>query len=128
MKQGWGQGRSTARLGKRWEGAVRVAVACGALALAACSERALDTGVIGSVLGQPSPVSDNPSPIRGLSNEKEAYPNLGSVPPRPTDLRTEAQRQEDLDRLARDRDAAKKRLPTPADVPPPPVITPGKPG
>ena len=99
-----------------------------ALSLTACSDRVLDTGVIGSITGAPSPLSDNPSPIRGLSGENKAYPNLASVPPRPTDLRTQAQRQKDLDRLAQDRDSAKQRLPTPAAVPPKPDIVPGQEG
>jgi len=122
MEKGIGQGGATI---KRLGG---MAVVWVALSLAACSERVLDTGVVGSITGEPSPVSDNPSPIRGLSGENKEYPNLATVPPRPTDLRTQAERQQDLDRLAKDRDEAKKRLPTPAAVPPKPDITPGKPG
>ena len=122
MENGIGQGRTTIKfLGG-------MAVVWVALSLTACSERVLDTGVIGSITGEPSPVSDNPSPIRGLSGENKEYPNLATVPPRPTDIRTEAQRQQDLDRLAKDREAAKKRLPTPAAVPPKPNATPGKAG
>lgn len=114
-----------------------------ALGLGACSDRALDTGLIGSLTGEPSPVSDNPSPVRGLSGENTAYPNLASVPPRPTDLSTESQRQTKMDRLAKDRSAARKtqadalsrpapatlppaKLPKPAAVPPKPNLTPGK--
>lgn len=102
------------------------AVAWVALALPACSDRVLDTGLLGAVTGADSPVSDDATLIRGLTGENREYPNLGTVPPRPTGLRTEAERQEELDRLAEDRAAAKKMLPTPADVPPPPDVTPGR--
>ncbi len=96
------------------------------LALTACSDRVLDTGLIGAVTGRDVPSDE--SPVRGLSGQNREYPNLGTVPPRPTDLRTEAERRQDLDRLAQDREAAKKMLPTPMEAPPPPNITPGKPG
>ncbi|AIB11893.1 hypothetical protein ABAZ39_07745 [Azospirillum argentinense] len=95
------------------------------LALPACSDRVLDTGLVGAVTGRDVPSQE--SPVRGMSGQSREYPNLGTVPPRPTDLRTEAQRQQDLDRLAQDRAAAKTMLPTPMDVPPPPDITPGQP-
>ncbi|WP_448203495.1 hypothetical protein [Azospirillum sp. sgz302134] len=88
----------------------------------------LDTGLLGAVTGEDKPVKDDTTLIRGLSGENKEYPNLGTVPPRPTDIRTEAQRQQELDKLAKDRDEAKKMLPTPAEVPPKPEITPGKPG
>ncbi|KAA0579075.1 hypothetical protein FZ983_17290 [Azospirillum sp. B21] len=106
--------------------------------LSACSDRALDTGLLGAVTGQPSPVSDNTSPIRGMSGERTEYPNLGTVPPRPTDLTTEAQRQEAMDRLAQDRAASRRTkeqteaiqvpepLPTPMAVPPRPDLRPGR--
>ncbi|WP_233474489.1 hypothetical protein [Azospirillum agricola] len=108
------------------------------LGVAACSERALDTGLLGSVTGEPSPVSDNPSPIRAMTGERTDYPNLGTVPPRPTDLTTEAQRQTEMDRLAKDREASRQRkaateaipmpepLPTPMSVPPKPNLQPGR--
>ncbi|KAA0678680.1 hypothetical protein [Azospirillum brasilense] len=95
------------------------------LGLSACSDRVLDTGLLGAVTGRDVPSQE--SPVRGMSGEAREYPNLGTVPPRPTDLRTEAQRQEDLDRLAQDREAARNMLPTPMDAPPPPNITPGQP-
>jgi len=95
------------------------------LALPACSDRVLDTGLVGAVTGRDVPSDD--SPVRGMSGQNREYPNLGTVPPRPTDLRTEAQRKQDLDRLAQDRETAKKMLPTPMEAPPPPDITPGKP-
>lgn len=106
--------------------------------LSACSDRALDTGLLGAVTGQPSPVSDNTSPIRGMTGERTEYPNLGTVPPRPTDLSTEAQRQEAMDRLAQDRAASRRTkeqteaiqvpepLPTPMAVPPRPDLRPGR--
>lgn len=105
---------------------------------AGCSDRALDTGVFGSVLGDPSPVSDNPSPIRPMTGARTDYPNLGSVPPRPTGLSTEAQRQIQMDKLAEDRNASRKRkaatdaipmpppLPAPLPVPPKPNLQPGR--
>ncbi|WP_245986270.1 hypothetical protein [Azospirillum thermophilum] len=108
------------------------------LALCACSDRALDTGLLGSVTGEPSPVSDNPSPIRAMSGTNPDYPTLGTVPPRPTDISTEAQRQTQMDRLARDRSVGQKyhsealsqpvpeTLPTPIPVPPVPNLTPGR--
>lgn len=96
------------------------------LALSACSNHVLDTGLVGAVTGRDVPSDE--SPVRGMTGESREYPNLGTVPPRPTDLRTEAQRRQDLDRLAQDREAAKKLLPTPMEAPPPPDITPGKPG
>lgn len=108
------------------------AAALVALALPACSDRVLDTGLLGAVTGADAPVKDDTTLIRGLKGENREYPNLGSVPPRPTDFRTEAERQKELDKLAEDRASAKKMLPdpaipTPADVPPAPDITPGKP-
>lgn len=106
--------------------------------LAACSDRALDTGLLGAVTGQPSPVSDNTSPIRGMTGERTEYPNLGTVPPRPTDLSTEAERRQAMDRLAQDRAASRRTkeqteaipvpepLPTPMAVPPRPDLRPGR--
>lgn len=102
--------------------------------LAGCSDKALDTGLLGSVTGAESPVSDNPSPIRAMTGEREDYPTLGTVPPRPTNLTTEAQRQRRMDRLANDRKASRQRkaeteaipMPEPLAVPPKPNIQPGR--
>ena len=106
--------------------------------LTACSDRALDTGLLGAVTGQPSPVSDNTSPIRNMTGERTEYPNLGTVPPRPTDLTTEAERRQAMDRLAQDRAASRRTkeqteaiqvpepLPTPMSVPPKPDLRPGR--
>lgn len=106
--------------------------------LSACSDRMLDTGPLGAITGEASPVSDNSSPIRSMSGERSGYPNLGTVPPRPTDLTTEAQRQQAMDRLAEDRAASRRTreqteaiqvpepLPTPMAVPPRPDLRPGK--
>ncbi|WP_246458025.1 hypothetical protein [Azospirillum oryzae] len=102
--------------------------------LSACSDRALDTGLLGAVTGEPSPVSDNSSPIRGMTGERTDYPNLGTVPPRPTDLSTEAQRQQAMDRLAEDRAASRRtreqteaiQMPEPLPVPPKPDLRPGR--
>ncbi|WP_247876041.1 hypothetical protein [Azospirillum sp. TSH100] len=94
----------------------------------------LDTGPLGAVLGDPSPVSDNSSPVRGMSGNNDEYPNLGTVPPRPTDLTTEAQRQQAMDRLAQDRAASRRtreqteaiQVPEPLPIPPKPDLRPGK--
>ncbi|WP_372399681.1 hypothetical protein ABMY26_29180 [Azospirillum sp. HJ39] len=106
--------------------------------LSACSERMLDTGLFGAVTGAEQPVSDNKSPIRNMTGERTGYPNLGTVPPRPTDLTTEAQRQQAMDGLARDRAASRRTkeqteaipmpepLPTPMAVPPRPNLQPGR--
>ena len=106
--------------------------------LSACSDRALDTGLLGAVTGEPSPVSDNSSPIRNMTGERTDYPNLGTVPPRPPDLTPEAQRQQAMDRLAEDRAASRRTreqteaiqmpepLPTPMAVPPKPNLRPGR--
>ncbi|WP_247894392.1 hypothetical protein [Azospirillum sp. B510] len=106
--------------------------------LAGCGDRMLDTGPLGAVLGDPSPVSDNSSPVRGMSGTNDEYPNLGTVPPRPTDLTTEAERQRSMDRLAEDRAASRRTraqteaipmpapLPTPMAVPPKPDLRPGR--
>ena len=102
--------------------------------LSACSDRALDTGLLGAVTGAPSPVSDNSSPIRNMTGERTDYPNLGTVPPRPTDLTTEAQRQQAMDRLAEDRAASRRtreqteaiQMPEPLPIPPKPNLQPGK--
>ncbi|WP_244442580.1 hypothetical protein [Azospirillum lipoferum] len=102
--------------------------------LTACSDRALDTGLLGAVTGQPSPVSDNTSPIRNMTGERTEYPNLGTVPPRPTDLSTEAERRQAMDRLAQDRAASRRTkeqteaipVPEPLPVPPKPDLRPGR--
>ncbi len=104
------------------------------LGLPACSERALDTGLLGSVTGEPSPVGDRSPQIRAMTGERTDYPNLASVPPRPTGLSTEAQRQTQMDKLAEDRSRSRKRkaateaipMPTPLPVPPPPNLKAGK--
>ncbi len=102
--------------------------------LSACGETASFGGVFGSVFGGAPTVSDNPSPIRALSEERTEYPNLGSVPPRPTGLSTEAQRQVQMDKLSQDRAASRKRkeatdaipMPDPLPVPDKPNLQPGK--
>lgn len=129
-----GQGSMAA---KRALGAVIVIVPM-VFGLSACSEKVLDKGLLGSVTGDPSPVSDNPSPIREMSGERKDYPNLGTVPARPAHLTTEADRRKEMDRLAEDRAASRRTrqetesiqvpapLPTPMAVPPPPNLTPGR--
>lgn len=77
------------------------------LVLAGCSDRALDSGVVGSVFGG-GPPPDAPSPVRGMSGEKTTYPNLGTVPARPTDVPTAEQRQKDLTALEQERARARR--------------------
>lgn len=131
-----GNGRGIAATGRAF-GALIVAIPM-VFGLSACSDRMLDTGPLGAITGEPSPVSDNSSPIRSMTGERSEYPNLGTVPPRPTDLTTEAQRQQAMDRLAEDRAASRRTraqteaiqvpdpLPTPMAVPPKPDLRPGK--
>jgi hypothetical protein len=76
------------------------------LALAGCSDRTLDTGVVGSVFGG-GPPPDAPSPIRTMSGERTDYPNLATVPPRPTDVPTLEQRQKDMTALEQERASAR---------------------
>lgn len=62
--------------------------------------------------------------IRRATGEGLAYPNLASVPPRPGSIRTPADRQALMDRLARDRaeaEASARELDAVAPVPPNPV-------
>ncbi|PWC31297.1 hypothetical protein [Azospirillum sp. TSO35-2] len=106
--------------------------------LSACSDRVLDTGLYGAVTGADSPVNEAASPIRAMTGERTGYPNLGTVPPRPTNLTTEAQREQAMDRLAQDRAASRRTkteteaipmpepLPTPMAVPPKPNLQPGR--
>ncbi|PWC81743.1 hypothetical protein TSH100_26300 [Azospirillum sp. TSH100] len=127
-----GNGRGIAGAGRAF-GALAVALPM-VFGLSACSDRMLDTGPLGAVLGDPSPVSDNSSPVRGMSGNNDEYPNLGTVPPRPTDLTTEAQRQQAMDRLAQDRAASRRtreqteaiQVPEPLPIPPKPDLRPGK--
>lgn len=91
----------------------------------------LDAGPVNYVVGG-GPPRDAATPIRAMSGETRPYPNLGTVPPRPTDVPTAAQTQSDMDRLAKARSenrAAGEALkaipggPEPLAVPPPPRLT-----
>jgi hypothetical protein len=114
-----------------WSGAALVTVAL--LALSGCSNRTLDTGVVGSVFGDGLP-PDAPTPVRGLSGEKKTYPNLATVPARPTDVPTVAQREKDVTALEQERAQARSTAKAledkykPVAVPPKPKVTPGKSG
>ncbi|KAA0593242.1 hypothetical protein J2848_005353 [Azospirillum lipoferum] len=127
-----GNGRGIAAAGRAF-GALAVALPM-VFGLSACSDRMLDTGPLGAITGEPSPVSDNSSPVRGMSGTNDEYPNLGTVPQRPTDLTTEAQRQQAMDRLAQDRAASRRtreqteaiQVPEPLPIPPKPDLRPGK--
>lgn len=118
-----------------------VALALVALAAAGCSDRMLDTGAFRYVTGD-APPPPAPGPVRSMTGEDTMWPNLATVPPRPTDIPSLEQRRADLERLrqsrADNRDAARSvredpRLPVqpvpvePVPVPPPANLTPGKP-
>lgn len=102
--------------------------------LSACAVGSFDDGLMGAVVGNSGSVSDNPSPIRAMKEDRADYPTLGSVPPRPTGLSTEAQRQVKMDKLAGDRATSRRRkaeteaipMPTPLEVPAKPNLQPGK--
>ncbi|WP_431855277.1 hypothetical protein [Azospirillum sp.] len=95
------------------------------LALGGCGDRVLDTGLVGSVFGG-GPPPDAPTPIRGMSGENKTFPNLATVPPRPTDVPSLEQRQKDMTALEQERAqarAAAKELEEkykPVPVPPKP--------
>ena len=103
------------------------------LLLGGCSNRVLDNGLVGSVFGG-GPPPDAPTPIRGMTGESTGYPNLATVPPRPTDVPTPEQRAKDLKALEQERAQARSTARTleekykPLPVPPKPAVTPGKPG
>lgn len=128
-----GKGRKTMGAIGRRLGLVCVATPM-ILGLSACAEPRLDNGLWGALMGDDGATSDKASPIRAMKEDRTEYPTLGSVPPRPTGLTTEAQRQTKMDRLANDRAASRKRkadteaipMPAPLEVPTKPTITPGK--
>jgi len=110
-----------------------VAAALLVLTLGGCSNRVMDAGLLGAITGD-GPPPDAPSPVRGISEEGKAYPNLGTVPDRPADLPTAEQRARNLDDLEQDRERARAAAKTleerykPVPVPPKPALTPGKRG
>lgn len=122
-------GQAAQRPAGRAAKAVRLLAIAGVLVVSvtACSDRALDTGVISSFMGARSVADTTTTPVRRIGDGDRPYPNLASVPPRPTDLRTDADRQADREALKRDRDSAKTHLPNVMDVPPAPVLRPGIP-
>lgn len=105
--------------------------------LGGCSDRMLDTGLTNYLFAEPR--VEQPTPIRSMTGEVTSYPNLGTVPARPKNLSTQAQRDKEMQRLAEERarnrsaaDALEGRaqslpapLPQPMDVPPPPRIREG---
>jgi hypothetical protein len=112
---------------------VLFALAVAAVAVSGCGDRMLDAGPVNYVFGG-APPPDAASPVRGLSETPRPYPNLGSVPGRPTDVQTAQQTDAEMKRLAkarsdnRDAAAALKAIPggpAPLAVPPPPKLTPG---
>lgn len=116
--------------------AILVVTVCAA-ALGGCSDRVLDVGMTNYLFSGPR--MEQPTPIRSMTGEETSYPNLATVPPRPKDLTTQAQRDEQLktleDHRARNRLAADvleekaqglpAPLPQPTEVPPPPRIREG---
>lgn len=107
-----------------------------AAVLAGCSDAVLDVGpakyLYQQTVGETPPAAP-PSPVRGLSPQPGAYPNLASVPPRPDDAPTPAQVAAELQGLAQAR--ADNRLAAdvlsdrsvglaPLAVPPPPGLAP----
>lgn len=114
-----------------WSGAAVVMAAL--VALSGCSNRVLDAGLIDSVTGS-GPPPDAPTPVRGLSGEKTTYPNLATVPGRPTDVPSVAQREKDVTALEQERAQARATAKAledkykPVAVPPKPKVTPGKSG
>ncbi|WP_029009958.1 hypothetical protein [Azospirillum halopraeferens] len=111
--------------------AAAVTAALAAALTAGCSDRTLDSGLIGSLTGPQREIPD--SPIRPMAGTETAYPNLATVPPRPTDIPTVGERQSDMDALERDRAAARaaaealERDLGPLRAPPRPDIVPGRP-
>lgn len=102
--------------------------------LSGCGDRMIDAGPVNYMFGN-APPADAPSPVRGLSNEARPYPNLATVPPRPTNVPTQAQIDADMKRLSQARGrnrAAGDALqaipgaPAPLEAPPPPNLTPGR--
>ena len=120
-----------------------LAMTAGAAAvLGGCSPQIQDVGFANYVLGERR--TDPPSPIQAMAGKETAYPNLGTVPPRPKNLTTQAQRDAQMtaleDHRARNRLAADaleekaqtlppplpaQTLPEPMAVPPPPRIKEG---
>lgn len=125
-----GPDRGPGRVACRFGAAVAVLVV-----LSGCSDRMLDAGAFSYVIGN-GPPPDEPTPIRSMTGVETAYPNLSTVPPRPTDIPSLEQRQSDMQALERSRAANRNaaqtvredpRLPVePLPVPPPPKVTPGR--
>jgi hypothetical protein len=108
-----------------------VAAALAVLVLGGCGDRAFDVGVAGLVSGDTLNETPN-NPVRRMSGTKTAYPNLSTVPDRPTDLTTEQARAAQMQALEKTRAANRAagkalqddlRLVEPAAVPPPPNLS-----
>lgn len=103
------------------------------LALAGCSNQLVDVGPIGMLKGDA--VQDSGSPVKRISDEKETYPSLGTVPDRPTDVTKPEDVQAEISKLEKARLDNRKigqkviddpRIKQPAAVPPKPKLEPGK--
>ncbi len=110
-----------------------LALGLAALAMGGCSDRVLDVGLVETVMGKEAP-QFGPTPIRSMSGEITEYPNLGSVPERPTDIPSPEAIQAEIraleeqraaNRAAAEALARNPALPRPAAVPPTPDLRPG---
>ncbi|MGQ9370175.1 hypothetical protein [Azospirillum sp. ST 5-10] len=123
--------RAPAALAAVVSAVVSAAALSAGLLAAGCSDRTLDTGLVGGLTGARRDLPE--TPVRPMTGEEKAYPNLATVPERPTDIPTVAERQRDLRSLESDRAAAKaaaealERELGPVTVPPRPDLTPGRP-
>lgn len=111
-----------------------LALALGSLAAAGCSDRVLDTGLVsldyltGNDPGAEAAAELPPSPIRRMTGDSRTWPNLATVPPRPTGVPTPAARRQAMDKLEQDRtDANGLREALDTMGVPPPLPDPGRP-
>jgi hypothetical protein len=80
----------------------RIALAASLLLLGACADSPV-LDLLGGGAGLPGP-DEPPGQIRRATGDADAgWPNLASVPPRPSGVRTPAQRQALIDSLALER-------------------------
>lgn len=104
--------------------------------LAGCSDRVLDTGLtLDTVIGDLPPEAPPGAPIRRITGADTSWPNLATVPPRPRDVPTAGSRQEDMTRLAGDRETGfiageglRDLNPPLSPLPVPPPVDLGPPG
>jgi hypothetical protein len=85
-----------------WSASGRIAAVLALQAAAGCADSRLIDRTLGGGAELPAATSE-PDLIRRATGENTEWPNLASVPPRPEDYRTPAERQALLDRLRSDR-------------------------